>query len=112
MVTVVRTLTPPETVIEATLLDALQATNDGTWIHVAGMRDFTLDISGINGDTVQLHGSNDAAAPNNTDDAHQLGSNITADKIVQLSGCPIKWLKASIPAYSAGTITVRVVARA
>ena len=87
-----------------TLIDALAATNDGVWVDVSGFKDFTLHVDGITTATVQWHGSNKATLPANTDDDSQIGVDITADGLYQAPG-PFKWMKASISAWTSGTIS-------
>ncbi len=99
-----------QTTIKATLIDSAVATGDGEWINIEGMNYYSTHVSGITTATVQVFGSNKATIPDNTDDEEQLGVDITADGIQEYS-VPLRWIKAKVSAWTAGTIIVEFLGR-
>lgn len=85
-----------------TSLDAVTATDTGKVFGAAGFRAISAQISGINGDTVQIQGSNDGT---NWD---LLEAAITADDIYQVE-MGAKFLRARVTVYGSGTITATFV---
>ena len=93
---------------EAALLNAQQGNTSGTWYCAAGLLPISFSITGISGDTVQLRGSNDPTIPSENEDGHLLNSNFTSDSLAVLES-PIKWIKAKVTNWNAGTIYVYAV---
>ena len=94
---------------EVTLHSALAASDDGDWVDMEGIGDWSIHVSGIGTDTLKAHGSNKATIPADGDSEITLGSDITADGIREYSA-PIKWFKVSVVRVD-GTITVVLKAR-
>ncbi len=91
------------TTYRATPINGLSAAADGEWFDLQGIRNFTIDVSGISGDNVRVSGSNDATLPaNNTDD--RTIDDITANEINEYT-VQTKWLKIHLQAWNAGTVT-------
>ena len=80
----------------------LGASDDGYWVNVSSLAEKTIHISGISGDTVKIFGSNAVTVPANTADEIQIGGDITADGLFEIS-FPYKWMKVSMT-FSAGTV--------
>ena len=93
---------------EATLVNAVAATQDGEWVDIYGVHPLSLDISGITTATLQVRISNDLVKPADTSHERQAGTDITADSTVTIDA-PYRWLKIRISAWASGTITVRMV---
>jgi hypothetical protein len=92
----------------ATLYNAEIGTSDGEWFDVRGMDLWSIDISGINGETLELYGSNAAIKPADNVDGRQLGLDITQDQIVA-NVVPVSWAKLKLPTGGAGSVTARFV---
>ncbi|HXH81708.1 MAG TPA: hypothetical protein VNN07_02135 [Candidatus Tectomicrobia bacterium] len=91
---------------EKTLLSSATGLNDGQWIPYV-YHPASVDVSGITTATVQIRGSNDEVKPDDATHGRQLGTDVTADAIV-LIPAPVKWIKARVTAYTAGSITARL----
>ena len=85
----------------------LVSTDTGTWLFVGDLTDMSVEIAGISGDSITLHGSNIEAKPATTDDGAPLGGAITTDQLVNIS-MPIRWIKIKMT-YSAGTIFAHLI---
>jgi hypothetical protein len=104
-----KVLETPE-VLHAVLLDAATAATNGTWFDLGAHRkDVALHVDGINGDTISITGSSTTTIPANATHADLIGSTITADGHLALTAPP-RFIKARISTYSAGTVSVYVVA--
>ncbi len=82
--------------------EGLVASDDGYWLEVGALEEKTIHVYGISGDTVKIFGSNKAANPGNANDEIQIGGDITADGLFEIS-FPYKWMKVGFT-YSAGTV--------
>lgn len=83
----------------ATLLDAVEATGAGASVEPPiGTESFSVQITGISGDTVQIQASNDDT------NWSQVGDDITANGIYSVESGAL-YYRANVTAYSAGTIT-------
>jgi len=90
---------------QATLHSAAGATDDGDWVNVEAIGAWSIDVTGISGDTLKARGSNKVTIPADSDDERSLGSDIKKDGVRQYNA-PIKWFKVKISDYNAGVITV------
>ena len=88
---------------EYTLLDGVAATSNGTWVDVGAWNRITVDIKGIGSATVQVMGSCEPTKPSDATDGRQIGSDITADSLVEIT-MKLKWLKVKVAAWTSGTI--------
>jgi hypothetical protein len=95
-------------IYNATLHDAETDAVDGEWIDVRGLDLWSLDISGINGETLQIRGSNAEDKPLDSVHERQLGIDITADGIYA-NVIPMSWMKVRISVGGAGSVTARFV---
>lgn len=95
-------------VVRATLLDDVGATSNGEWINVQGIHPYSIHVSGITTATVQIRISNKLTKPADTDHEIQAGSNITANGITEYTA-PVRWIKARVSAWTAGTIRAEYV---
>lgn len=91
------------TTIQATLLDAVTATNVGTWVDCSGVYLLTVEVTGITTATVDLRGSNLLTRPNDVQDEVQI-EDVTENSIIVVP-FPIRWIKAAVSAYTSGTIS-------
>jgi hypothetical protein len=94
------------TVWEADLLEAQEGNTNGEWVCCAGVLPISIDINGISGDSVVLHGSNAKDKPAASSAGHALNSTFTQDTLAGMT-IPIKWIKASVTNWIAGSINVR-----
>jgi len=93
-----------------TLLNAVTATNTGTWTRAHRMHPFTVVVSGSFSATVKVYVANSASAPSDSDhDFPQLGDDMTAPGVVHSDG-PYEWVKVRVSAYTSGTISANLVA--
>ena len=90
----------------ATLYDAETNASDGEWFSAGGFDIWTIDISGINGETLEICGSNAAVRPDDTTHGRLLGSAVIADGIYA-SVVPLLWVKLRISIAGAGSVTAR-----
>jgi hypothetical protein len=93
----------------AQLLTNVTATDTGQWLPIKGWHPLTIEFNGIGTATLQVRGSNTKAAPADSDDGFQLGSDIATDSLVALDA-PIKWIKVKVSSYSSGTINAYMMA--
>lgn len=90
----------------AVLLDAVATTTDGEWVEVTGLLPISVDLRGINGDTVHLCISNAESRPaNNTHGQEYTDDPLAADTFIRINDLPVRWLKVRVSARVAGTIT-------
>ncbi len=94
-----------QTIFEATLIDSAVATGNGEWINAEGLKNYSIHVSGITTATVVFSGSNAATKPSDATHGIQFGSDITADGFLEYTA-PVKWVKARVSAWTAGTIVV------
>ena len=89
-----------------TLQDGATATSNGFWVNLGRYRGaIDIHVQGITTATVQIFGDNTSGAtsnnttvpPGNATDFTQIGSNITADAHLTLTGGPL-WIKAKVSA--------------
>ncbi len=88
-------------------LEAVTATSQGTWVSMNNTKAFSVHVfgstaTGFNA-TVTLRGSNRATKPSSSFDDVLLGT-ATAETLIVVAS-PIKWFKAMVPSYTAGTIS-------
>ena len=71
------------------------AVDDGTWIACEQFNvPFSVDVQGIVGaDRVQIRVSNDKTKPSNAVHERQLGTDISANGVTEVTS-PYKWIKA------------------
>ena len=96
-------------VMGTVLLDDATATCPGDWTDVRKYVHKSVHVSGITTATVQIYGSNTPVEPLNTTDHVQLGANITADSIREIT-YPVKWIKVKVSAHTTGTIDAYLLA--
>ena len=76
------------------LLTAQTDSTDGTWINFRNVKTFSIHVKDFSGsDAVQIRVSCEATIPANSNHAVQLGSTITADRIVSSANNRFRWLK-------------------
>lgn len=99
-----------------TLLDAVVAQDNGSWLNILGMDKISIHIVIANA-TVTIHGSNESGPADNTDGVDlvaagltQLATNatITASTIIAIK-IPLKWVKVKVTAV-AGSVSAYLVA--
>jgi len=97
--------------IQVLLTDAAVATENGVWVDLGPYRrDVNIHVSGITTGTVQIFGASHVTTqPDAATDHTQIGSNVTADAHLALSGAP-RWIKAKVSAWTEGTFNVGLVA--
>lgn len=93
------------TVHLSTIFDAETGTSDGEWQDTAGYEAMSFEVSGINGETLQIRASNQPEMLTPADDGAQLGSNITADGIYSIV-TPVVQVKVMITVGGAGSVSV------
>lgn len=86
------------------LLEGVTDVDDGVWVDVSFFQKMTLQVSGITTATVQVRGSLDLSKPANNTDGFQIGANITADAVQEIT-TPVRWLKLKVSAFTTGTIS-------
>ena len=90
------------------------AVDDGTWIACEQFNvPFSIDVQGILGaDRVQIRVSNEETLPADAVHERQLGSDISADGVTEVTS-PYKWIKVrkSVADASPGTTIVWLVAQ-
>jgi len=96
---------PNKPLLQHKFLDAVVGTNDGIWYDVSGWAGANIHISGINGDTVQVFGSNKPTVPANNAAGCQLGSDITIDNSYLYFSGPWLWMKVKVSSAGSGTIS-------
>ena len=94
--------------ISTTFLNAVVATDNGTWMYGGDLEKLTIDVSGITNATIQVRGSNALQPPANSSHGVQIGSDITSDMLVSVD-MPVNWIKVMVSIYVAGTIYSRVI---
>jgi hypothetical protein len=104
-----------ERIKDALLLDAQSGTSDGAWVSAGpyGGDDYTISVSGVSGDTMQLRGSNATEQPPAANDGDgQIGGDITANGVYQKEtlGSLTKWIKMK-KTVGGGTVTARFFGR-
>lgn len=87
----------------ATPITAETSTTDGEWMDAAGYDAMTYHIDGMNGETVEIRGSNTPTQPLSSTHHVQLGADVTADGIYTVV-TPVAWIKVMISAGGAGTV--------
>ena len=90
--------------VEGVLFTGAVAINDGEWVDVRGISPMSIHVAGITTATVQIRGSNAAAAPANNTHGVPIGADITADGMAAVT-TPMNWLKARVSAWTTGTIS-------
>lgn len=85
----------------------LVSTDTGTWLFVGDLTDMSVEVAGISGDSITLHGSNAEDQPATGTDAAPLGGAITTDQIMNINN-PIRWIKMKMT-YSAGTVFAHLI---
>jgi hypothetical protein len=95
------------TLVSATLLDAQEATTEGEWIDVGGVYPLTIQIDGVDGDTVDVRYSNSPTMPPPEHFDLKAGDDIVADTGFSFE-MPVRWLKVRVTAYNAGSITAKL----
>ena len=76
------------------LMSAQTAATDGVWTTFRNMKTFSIHVTDLSGsDAVQVRVSCETTIPSNSDHAVQLGSNITAEKIVSSASNRFLWVK-------------------
>jgi hypothetical protein len=90
--------------VEATLLDAIVATDNGEWLDVRGLEAWSIQIDGITTATLQIRGSNNPTIPSDSAHGEQLGSDVTVDAIYYTDS-PLNWVKVRCSAWTTGTIS-------
>lgn len=88
-----------------TLLDAAGAIDNGVWIDARLFNQASVEVQGTFVGTVQVYGSNAAAKPDNTAAGTPIGSPMTASGMLQVTPMPMRWIKASVTAWTSGAIT-------
>ena len=90
--------------IEATLLDAVGAVDNGSWTDVENYGPFSIHVKGITTASVEIRISNDPTLP--LDTAHEIleGAAISADGVVEVTK-RVKWIKTRIATWTSGTIS-------
>ena len=91
-------------VAEAALLSDQEATTDGEWIPISGVRPFTVHVTGIDSATVDLRASGAEEKPANNVAGEIVGSAKTANGMWNLDQATFKWLKCRVTVYASGTI--------
>ena len=89
--------------IRAQLLTDQVGTTDGEWLGLEGFFPVSIELNGMNADTLQIRGSNLPTQPLNTAHGFQLGVDITSDQLVVLLA-PVRWIKVRVTAAGTGTI--------
>lgn len=89
--------------IEIVLLNGVTAISNGAWVSVNSLDNKIIHIKGITNATVQIRGSCAPTKPADATHEIQIGSDITADGLFEITA-PLKWLKAMVSAYVSGTI--------
>ncbi len=83
-----------ESLLTTQLLTAQTAADNGVWINARNLKIFSIHITGLSaGDTCQVRVSSAATIPSNSAHAVQLGSDITAERIVSSSTNRFRWIK-------------------
>jgi hypothetical protein len=80
-------------------------TTTGVWFDTAGYEAMSFHVEGINGETVEIRGSNKPDKPDDSDDEIQMGTDITADGVYAIV-TPIGWVKVLINVGGAGSVSV------
>jgi len=88
---------------EYTLLDGVASTTNGEWVDVGAWRRITVHIKGITTATCKIMGSCEPTKPSDATDGVQLGNDVTADTLYEITA-KLKWLKVKVSAYTSGTI--------
>lgn len=102
--------------IALTLLENVQGIYNGEWTDIKMLSSFTVTVSGIMNAKVQLRALNNIEKPLPTNDGVLLvESNMTnpgADPVqkdaVMAIDAPLRWIKAKVTQYTAGTISARL----
>ncbi len=80
-------------IIQQLLTNQTNAT-DGTWINFRNVKTFSIHVLTLSAtDVVQIRVSCEASIPSNATHAVQLGSDITADRIISSANNRFRWLK-------------------
>lgn len=83
-----------ETLLTIQLLTAQTSSSDGVWINSRNLKTFSIHVTGLSaGDICQIRVSGASTIPANSAHAVQLGSDITAERIVSSSTNRFRWLK-------------------
>lgn len=93
--------------VEGYLLEDSTDVTNGVWYETRGFDFFAVQVSGINGDTMKIHSSCAATAPDAAT-AEVVEHTITADGTYYVVG-PNTYMKASQTVNGTGTVDVRLV---
>jgi hypothetical protein len=97
------TLSSGSLTLSACLLDDVEVVAPGDWVDVHGFKDKSVMVTGINGDTVQLRGSNSPLKPATGEHGIQIGTDITTNSITVVA-TPVRWMKAMVIVDGTGTV--------
>lgn len=90
------------------LLSNVAATTDGTWYPLSGLVPVSITVEDTAGDafdgTVRLHVSNADDKPSDAEEGAQIGDDITTLPQTLQFQQSWRWIKASVPAYTSGTL--------
>ena len=76
------------------LMTAQTDATDGVWVSFFLIKTFSVHVLNLSGsDVVQIRVSCEASIPSNSAHGVQLGSNITADRIISSANNRFRWLK-------------------
>ena len=88
----------------------VSATDTGKWVWVGHLTDMSIEVNGINGDTVTFRGCNlpFASRPADGDDYAPIGGSITSDQMVAVIP-PMLWIKGKVTIVSGTAVKSRLV---
>ncbi len=89
---------------ERTLQSAIAAVDDGVWVDVTAWSRISVHVIPTNVSTSQIFGACTPTIPANNVDHAQLGSDISANEIYEVSA-KIKYIKVKVSAWTSGTVT-------
>ena len=76
------------------LMTAQTTAANGSWVNFRNIKTFSIHIEGLSAtDVVQIRVSCQASIPSNATHAVQLGSDITAERIISSANNRFRWLK-------------------
>lgn len=95
-------------VVAGELLSNQASTTNGVWYPLSGVQPISVTFEDTTGDaftgTVRLHASNRETEPAAADVGVQIGDDITSLPDHLHFTRSWKWIKASVPAYTSGTL--------
>lgn len=94
-----------EDTLHVLFIDAAVATDNGVWIDTRGYPDGSIDITIATTATVQVRGSDAAAVPAASAHGNQLGADITASGLYELTNSS-RWLKVRVSSWNSGAVSV------